>query len=94
MKLEARPQIGITIVVELTEEEARALEAFACYSHDETVKVFYAKLGEAYMKPHERGFRSFLAGCREIMPALLQKATDARHVFNGSKRAADVEKKR
>lgn len=92
MKLDARPRIEMEVVMSLTEEEARALEAFAGYSHDETIKVFYEKLGSAYMKEHEAAFRSFLKGCREVLPSLLTKATDARDVFEGRKRAAEKQR--
>lgn len=77
-KLASKPKVEMNVTVELTEVEARALEAMAGYGDDAFVKAFYEKLGEAYMKQHEPGLRSFLRSMREIMPRILRRADKAR----------------
>lgn len=51
-------QLKIRVNIELTEVEARALDAMVGYGFDPFKKVFYEKLGQAYMKPHEEGLKS------------------------------------
>jgi len=81
MKLTAVPTIAIQLKIELTENEARALDALAGYGADAFLKVFYEKLGEHYMRPHEAGLRSLFEGIRETLPKHLSKAEEARACF-------------
>lgn len=74
--------VQMTVTIELTEPEARALDAMAGYGDDSFVKAFYANLGKTYMEPHERGLRTFLKSIREIMPGVLHKANAARQAFH------------
>lgn len=59
---------GVNISAELTltisEEELRALDALAGYGDDAFIKAFYKVMGESYLKPHERGLRTFLDSIR------------------------------
>lgn len=71
-----KPQINSRITVEvqalLTEEEVRALDALVGYGIEPFLKVFYEKLGEAYMRPHEKGLRSLFETInKKIIPELL-----------------------
>ena len=76
------PTIELHVSIVLTEPEARALDALACYGPDEFVKAFYEKLGKVYMEPHEAGLRLFLRSVREFMPGVLRRADDARKAFD------------
>lgn len=55
----------------LSEVEIRALDALVGYGDDAFIKVFYEKLGQGYMRDHEKGLRSFFSTVREeVLPAL------------------------
>ncbi len=67
--------------IEITEAEARALEALAGYGTDAFVERFYFQLGKEYMEPHEAGLRSFLDRVRANMPTELHRIDMAREAF-------------
>jgi hypothetical protein len=81
-KLEERPRVELEVRFTVTESEARALDALVGYGDDAFIKVFYEKLGKAYMREHEQGLRSFFKSIREMMPSFLDRADRARKVFN------------
>lgn len=81
-KLSLRPTLTMTIVLELTEEEAMALDALAGYGTDAFLKVFY-QLGRTYLEPHEKGLRSLFATVRDVVPGYRSQAEEARKVFSG-----------
>ncbi len=80
--IDIRPTVEAKITITLTEDEARALDALVGYGDDAFVKVFYEKLGEHYMKPHEGGLRSLFKSVRSFMPGVLSRADAARAAFN------------
>lgn len=80
-KLEQRPTIELEVVLRLKEAEVRALEALACYGTDAFLRVFYDKLGQAYLRPHEAGLRSLFKDITEHLPAITDRANDARKAF-------------
>jgi hypothetical protein len=61
-----KQHVAISAVLELTisEEELRALDALAGYGADEFIKAFYKVMGEHYLRPYERGLRTFLNSVR------------------------------
>src|SRR5688572_32993004 len=61
------------IYVELTEGEARALEAIVGYGPDEFVKWFYRNLGKHYLQPHENHTRSLFETLRHGLSRELSK---------------------
>lgn len=81
--LTQRPTVSCNVVFELDESEVRALDALVGYGDDAFLKVFYEKLGEHYMKPHEKGLRSLFKSVREVLPAILARANAARNAFDG-----------
>lgn len=81
MKIHGQATVELKVFLEITEVEARAIEAMAGYNIDEFIKTFYEKLGSAYMRDHEKGLRTFLETSRICLPSLLGKATQAREVF-------------
>lgn len=56
MKAELKPKISFSLNLELTESEARALNAIFSYSATDFLDVFYQNLGKEHLRPHESGF--------------------------------------
>lgn len=50
--------VDAKVTLVLTEKEARALDGIFGYSVEQFLKVFYEKMGAAYVKPHEEGVRT------------------------------------
>lgn len=86
-----RAELTATATLQLTEPELRALEALVGYGFEPFVKVFYEKMGEAYMKPHADGLRLLFESVREQVPPILARVRDARLVFDGSKQAVSLQ---
>lgn len=80
--LEQRPTLKLDINFRLSEQEAGALDALAGYGFDPFIKVFYEKMGEAYMKPYEAGLKSLFESVRDQLPSILARAEKARKAFN------------
>lgn len=87
--------IKAEITLVLHEEEAAALDAIAGYGTDAFLKVFYAHLGVAYLKPHEAGLRSLFDSVRNgnvehddhvtSITGILQRIKQARETFEAPK---------
>ena len=73
--------VAMTVSIDLTEPEARALDAMVGYGDDAFINAFYEHLGKAYMKDHEIGLRTFLKSVRDFMPNVIRKADAARKAF-------------
>ncbi len=76
------------VTIRLTEAEAGALDALAGYSVDEFLKVFYEKMGRAYLEPYEAGLRTLFDSVRSgsaSVRSLLERAQQARQVFTGER---------
>lgn len=73
------------VLLSLTEEEARALDAIVGYGPNEFVKWFYKNLGTVYLKPHEIAMRSLFETLRTELPQHLSKFDKARNVFEADK---------
>lgn len=57
--------------ITLNETEIRALDALVGYGDDAFLKHFKEKLGEAYIRKHEAGLKSFFGAVRrDVLPAL------------------------
>ena len=65
MKTKPRFFLDFRINCDLTEIEARALEAMVGYGIDPFLKVFYEHMGQHYMKPYEAGLRSLFKTINE-----------------------------
>src|SRR3954462_10678061 len=70
--------------VSLSEAEAKALWALACYGADGFLRVFYKEMGEAYLKPHEKGLRSLFANAATQVEAVSRHIDTSREVFRGT----------
>lgn len=86
-------KIEAQITLEMTEDEAGALDALVGYGFESFKKVFYEKLGAAYMEPHEAGLRSLFESVRcgtGSVSGFMKRAQDARDVFHGRKKAEEA----
>jgi hypothetical protein len=84
-QIQGIPTVTLNVTLRLTEPEAAALDALAGYGADEFLKVFYAHLGESYLRPYEGGLRSLFTSVRNgeaSVGLFLRKAKEARDVFN------------
>lgn len=70
--------VELKVTLELTEQEARALDGIFGYDVEAFLKVFYQRMGKAYVQPHEAGVRSLHATMRSILGKPLQMISDAR----------------
>lgn len=85
-KLQAfTPTVTVTATLTLDLAEIAALDALAGYGTDEFLKVFYAKLGEAYLKPHEAGLRSLFDTIRGDASRALGSVRQAERTLAESK---------
>lgn len=83
-KVTQQPNVELSLTFTINEGEARALDALAGYGDDAFIKVFYDnydKLGQAYMRDHEKSLREFLTTCREFLPPALSRLDNARKGF-------------
>lgn len=78
--MKARPNVAVTfkVTMELTESEARALDALAGYGTDEFLKVFYQHLGKAYLSPYEHGLRTLFDSVKSQIVGALRDVDQAR----------------
>lgn len=86
-KIGLRGTIEAKIVMELSEAEAGALDALVGYGFEPFKKVFYEKLGSAYMEPYEAGLKSLFQSIRSgegNVSTFLERSRQARSVFNGT----------
>ncbi len=71
-------KVVVNVILELTEGEARALDALAGYGVDQFIEVFYEKLGRHYLEPYEKDLRNLFEVIRNEVPGIAQKADNAR----------------
>jgi hypothetical protein len=83
-KITLRPRVTAEVSFTVSEEEARAIDALVGYGFDGFIKVFYEKMGQHYMKPHEAGLKNFFESMREQMPSILSRTDIARRAFSTS----------
>ena len=71
--IKPKVQIKYTVTVELTETEARMLEAMAGYGDEAFKNVFYEKIGKHYMQPFSEGIKSLFDVVRDqVKPQLYE----------------------
>ena len=68
----------LRVTLELDEAEVRALDGIFGYNVDMFLKVFYEKMGKAYVQPHEAGVRSLHASIRGEMAGSIRKIDEIR----------------
>ena len=75
------PNVALTVTFEMTELEAAAFVDIVGYGIDDFLKVFYEKMGKAYLSKHESGLRSLFKAVWSELPPLLERARTAREAF-------------
>jgi hypothetical protein len=83
-----KTEVHTSAVIKFTEAELRALDALIGYGVDPFLKVFYEKLGKAYMQPHEQGLRKLFKTLRQPVGKAIHDVDEARRVLT---RAAESE---
>jgi hypothetical protein len=73
----------LTVQVELTEAEVRALSGIFGYHVSAFLKVFYERMGRAYVEPYEAGVRSLHETIRGVMAGPIRQIDAARQVMKG-----------
>lgn len=81
MTATSQSTMEFTVLMKLTEGEARALDALVSYGHKAFLEVFYEKLGRHYMQPYEKDLISLFDSIHSNIPKHLQKIDKARKVF-------------
>lgn len=75
-------QADLSVDIQLSEAEVRALDGIFGYNVDQFLKVFYEKCGKHYVQPHEAGVRSLHKTVRGILAGPLAEITKARDAVN------------
>lgn len=81
MEVTSNSVIDFKVFLQLTEPEARALNALTVYGHKSFLEVFYEKLGKSYMEAHEQGLISLFNNVKEKLPPHLDRINKTREVF-------------
>jgi hypothetical protein len=85
MEYNVSSEVHFKIKMDLTESEARALDALACYGTDEFIDFFYKHMGKSYLSPHEAGLRSLFDKVKSDMSASIGRINHAKIVLKGLK---------
>lgn len=80
-RLKQAPRVDLNVIVQLNEAEIRALDALVGYGIKPFLEVFYAHLGQHYMKPHEAGLRSLFDTINADLRPILDRMDSARKAF-------------
>lgn len=73
---------GLTVTMELTEVEVRALDGMFGYDVEIFLQVFKERMGAAYVEKHEAGVRSLHATIRGICSKPLSEVDNARRALH------------
>ena len=73
-ELNTKLSMGIKITIELTLEEAKALNEMTGYGADSFLQGYYKQLGKSYMQPHEKGVRSLFETIKKTLPYKIHDA--------------------
>lgn len=65
VKILSKVEMNFEVLLKLSEDEARALDAIVGYGPDKFVEWFYKNLGKHYLKPHEQAMRSLFSTVRQ-----------------------------
>jgi len=82
MKTAVKSNVEFLINVQLTEIEARALDAIVGYGIKPFLEVFYKSLGQSYLKAHEDGAKTLFEHVRADLSQQLHNIDEARAAIN------------
>lgn len=67
-KSKIKAEVTVSISVNFTLDEAKALCQLTTYGTKHFLRVFYANMGRAYLQPHERGLISLFETIKDTLP--------------------------
>lgn len=76
LRSNVRIQLDTKVLLELDEEEVRALDGIFGYDVNRFLEVFYEKMGRAYVEPHEAAVRRLHDHIRGLMAGPLAQVRD------------------
>jgi hypothetical protein len=79
--IEVTTVVSVSATIEFSEGELRALDAMTYYGINPFLKVFYEKLGTAYMRPYDADLRALFKRIDSTVPEALKKVKAARKVI-------------
>jgi hypothetical protein len=85
VKILSKVEMSFDVLLKLSEEEARALEAIVGYGPDQFVKWFYKNLGKHYLKPHEDAMRSLFSTVRQELGFRLHDINEVKKAISEGK---------
>lgn len=71
--------------IELTLDEARALEAITTYGAKSFLEGYYKQLGKSYLQPHEKGVKSLFETIKQSLPYKIHDADNIIKAVNNIK---------
>lgn len=80
-KINSTSNMDFQVILKLTEQEARALNAITVYGADQFLEFFYKSLGKAYLQPHESGVKSLFATIGSELPKHISKFDKCRELW-------------
>jgi len=85
IKILSKVEMHFEVLLKLSEEEARALDAICGYGPDVFVKWFYTNLGRHYLKPHEDAMRSLFSTVQKEISSRLYDIEQVRRSIKEGK---------
>lgn len=79
-----KTNVHFETTVTLTESEARALNALACYGIEPFLDVFYRQLGRSYLSPHEFGIRELFKRIDKNISPELNRIDEAKRLLSAA----------
>lgn len=71
-------EASLRVTLELNESEVKALSGIFGYNVEHFLKVFYERMGKAYVQPFESGVRSLHKEIRQLMAGPINDIDKAR----------------
>ena len=81
-KVTSKLDLDIKITLELTLNEAKALNAIIGCGSEPFIEFYYKDLGKSYLQPHEAGVHSLFVTIKETLPIELNKADKIINAIN------------
>lgn len=75
----------LTVLLELDEKEVRALDGIFGYNVDAFLKVFYERMGRAYVERYEDGVRSLHKTIRQVLSGPIAEVDKAKTALREAK---------
>ena len=71
MKLSYKTNASFTVQLELTDRQAKALDALVGYGFKQFLEIFYTNLGKHYLQPYEKDLEQLFDAIRaQVLPEI------------------------